>query len=71
MAACYELEGVEMALVTVEYTVTCKQSIEWPDDEMGIFNYENLELNLNTTEDDVLEIDEITSVKVNGVERDF
>ena len=54
--------------IEVEYTVTHKQTIEWPDDEFNDFDYETLECNL---EDDYGVIDDIKSVKVDGSDYEF
>lgn len=61
-----------MAKVIVKYTATFKQTLDWPDDELGDFNYENLQVNLRPSEDDETGDEfEILSVKLNGEEYDF
>jgi len=60
-----------MAKVIVEYTVKIKQTLDWPDDELGDFNYENLEANLEPTIDDVQSDYDISSVILNGEQHYF
>ncbi len=61
-----------MAKVKVTYTVVVTQTIDWPDDEMEDFDHDNLMLNLDPSHlNSDAEIDDIYSVKVNGVEHHF
>ncbi|WP_415912481.1 hypothetical protein [Neptuniibacter sp. QD37_11] len=61
-----------MAKVTVEYLTRKKQVIDWPDDEMEDFNYENLQCNLDPDKavDTGAEF-EICELKVNGKDHYF
>ena len=61
-----------MAKIRVKYTVTATQYIDWPDDEMGDFNYDNLESNLDATNlSTLLEVDDILEVEVNNEPHEF
>jgi transposase len=60
-----------MARIEVEYTVKMKQVIDWPDDELDNFCYESLECNLDIEDSSMLEIEDITEIKKNGLEHDF
>ncbi len=60
-----------MAKVIVEYMVKMKQTLHWPDDELKDFNYENLQVNLEPSVDDVAGDCDISSVKLNGQEHNF
>ena len=60
-----------MATVIVEYTVTIKQTLHWPDDELINFDYDNLTANLEPSLDDVADEYDIASVKLNGETHHF
>lgn len=62
-----------MAKVLVKYTATVLEIIDWPDDEMGDFNEDNLELNIDGLDGNIKDFtfEEILSVKVNGKEHQF
>ena len=61
-----------MAKVIVEYTAKFKQTLDWPDDELDSFNHDNLESNLEPTEDDLVSYKfEILDVKLNGKDHVF
>jgi len=55
-----------VAKIEVEYIVKVRQKIDWPDDEMDDFNYDNLDANLDPREADPIEVQDIDSIKVNG-----
>jgi hypothetical protein len=61
-----------MAKVEVTYTARITQTLDWPDDELDDFNYNNLQANLEPTEDDIdgQEFD-ILDVKLNGQDHSF
>lgn len=64
-----------MPLITVKYSKEVTETLNWPEDEMGDFDYDTLEANLsspltkNRTEE--IEYGSITSVKINGKEHEF
>ena len=60
-----------MAKIAVKYTATFVQVIDWPDDEMDSFNYENLECNIDTEKSQFTGALDIDRVEVNGVSHDF
>lgn len=61
-----------MAKVEVKYTVEMTQIIDWSDDEMEDFTYENLQVNLEPEDSQVLIFDHyIKKVIVNGEEHYF
>jgi hypothetical protein len=61
-----------MAKVEVEYTVKIKQIINWPDDEMEDFNYDNLCCNLDFDKGSAeYGSENVIDVKVNGENHDF
>lgn len=61
-----------MAQVKVQYTVKATQYIDWPEDEMDDFNYDNLECNLEPSDrSTMLEVDEITVVEVDKKPYEF
>ena len=61
-----------MAKVEVEYTVKIKQTINWPDDEMGDFTYDNLCCNLDVDEGSFEHgTEDITNVTVDGQHHAF
>lgn len=61
-----------MAKVIVEYTAKFKTTLDWPDDELKDFNYNNLQVNLTPSEDDWdgLELD-VCELKLNGMDHYF
>jgi hypothetical protein len=60
-----------VAKIEVEYIVKVRQKIDWPDDEMDDFNYDNLEANLDPNDSDPVEVENIITVKVNGKNHNF
>lgn len=60
-----------MAKIRVEYMVKIVQYIDWPDTEMGDFNHENLECNLEPERADTMDPYDITGVQVNGEPHEF
>lgn len=61
-----------MALVKVTYNVVATQYIDWPDEETYLFNYENLECNLDPHHiGNRLEIGDILDVQVDGKPFEF
>lgn len=61
-----------MAKVKVTYVATMVETIDWPDDEMDNFNYENLCVNLDPEKAASCSPDvEIETVLVNGKSHDF
>ena len=62
-----------MPKIKVTYMKEITEEIDWPEDEMDEFNYENLEANLGcgliTNED--IELSSISSVEVGGKEYQF
>ena len=54
-----------MARLSVTYTSTITEIIDWPDDEMEYLNKENLVCNLEPSEQDHTSI-EISYVKIDG-----
>jgi len=52
--------------ITVVYTASFTQVIDWPDSEKDNLSYQNLEANLNTEKSEELCIDEISDVSVDG-----
>lgn len=61
------IRGENMAKISVEYTATVQQVINWPDDELDDLNLENIECNLDISEATNITVNEITTVKKNGV----
>lgn len=57
-----------MAKIRVVYNVQCVQYVEWPDDEMEDFNYENLLCNLDVDEAKFKDVDDIINIKKDGEE---
>ena len=60
-----------MAKVTVVYTATFKQTIDWPDDELGDLTYENVEINLDPIDAVFTGELDIDDVKLNGENYEF
>ena len=60
-----------MAKIEVKYTATFIQVINWPDDALDDFNYENLEYNINPEKSQFTGDLDIDDVKVNGKEHYF
>tara|TARA_R110000851_G_scaffold84297_1_gene183830 strand:+ start:432 stop:617 length:186 start_codon:yes stop_codon:yes gene_type:complete len=61
-----------MAKIIVEYSAEFKQTLDWPDDEMGALNLDNLQANLVPCEDDLVDYEfDIKKVKLNGKDHDF
>lgn|GEM_PF-3770335 len=59
-----------MPKVKVKYTVKATQIIDWPEDEMSNFDYDNLECNLEP-EESTLTVGDIVDVQVDGKPYDF
>ncbi len=57
-----------MAKIRVEYDVKLVEFIDWPDEEMDNFNYENLHCNLDMNKSSECEIGDITSIEKNDEE---
>lgn len=57
--------------VIVEYEVKIRESIDWPDDEIQEFTYENLEANLEPSSENICHIENISSILVDGEEYYF
>lgn len=55
-----------MAKVAVKYTATFVQVIDWPDDEIEDFTYENLESNIDPVKSQFTGDLEIDKVELNG-----
>ena len=55
-----------MAKFKVKYTVTIEETINWPDDELDNFDYDNLMINLNIEEKDDYQYEEIISINKDG-----
>ena len=60
-----------MAKVSVKYTATFIQVIDWPDDELNDFNYKNLEYNIDPEKSQFTGDLDIDDVLVNGKEHYF
>lgn len=60
-----------MAKVKVTYTATFVQTIDWPDDELEDFNYNNLECNLDYMDSSATGELSIYEIKLNGKEHYF
>ena len=60
-----------MAEIKVKYTKTFEQTIDWPDDEMELFNHDSLLCNLDIDESTDSYEDGIVTVQVNGSDYDF
>ncbi|MBQ4836027.1 hypothetical protein [Pseudoalteromonas luteoviolacea] len=61
-----------MAKVEVKFLVEMSQTIDWPDDEMDNFNYENLQINCDPEQAEIESHDyELKRVAVNGNEYEF
>ena len=44
-----------MAKIKVKYAVILEEVIDWPDDEMSDFSYENLQVNLEPSDASVID----------------
>ncbi len=61
-----------MAKVKVKYAVILEQVIDWPDDEMSDFSYENLQVNLEPSDASVIDNNyDILNVEVNNKQHQF
>lgn len=60
-----------MAKIRIEYEVTLVEFIDWPDNEMGAFNYASLHSNLDINRSSECEIGHIVSIEKDGEEFDF
>lgn len=60
-----------MAKVTVKYTATFMQTIDWPDDELGDFNSDNLVANIDPNKSEFTGELEIDDLELNGKEHWF
>ncbi|MDC9565853.1 MULTISPECIES: hypothetical protein [unclassified Pseudoalteromonas] len=61
-----------MAKVKVKYAVILEQVIDWPDDEMSDFSYENLQVNLEPSDASVIDNNyDILNVEVNNKPHQF
>ena len=61
-----------MAKVNVKYAVILEQVIDWPDDEMSDFSYENLQVNLEPSDASVIDNNyDILNVEVNNKPHQF
>lgn len=62
-----------MAIVTVKYSMEVTEVLEWPDNELDLLTYENLECNLNSgmRQREEIELGSITSAEVDGQELEF
>lgn len=61
-----------MAKVKVKYAVILEQVIDWPDDEMSDFSYENLQVNLEPSDASIIDNNyDILNVEVNNKPHQF
>lgn len=60
-----------MAKVQVKYTATFVQVIDWPDDELADFNYENLELQIDPEKSQFTGDLDVDEIELNGEEHYF
>ncbi|MBB1329488.1 hypothetical protein H5087_09025 [Pseudoalteromonas sp. SR43-7] len=60
-----------MAKVKVKYLVEVEQDIDWPDDEMDDFTYDNLLWNCDTDDAHTKKVTEIVTLNVNGKPHTF
>lgn len=60
-----------MAKVAVKYAATFIQVIDWPDDELDAFNYENLEANIDHEKSNFTGDIDIDEVELNGQQHYF
>ena len=62
-----------MPKIKVTYMKEITEEIDWPEDEMTDFNYDNLEANLGCglITSDEIELNSISSVEVAGKEYQF
>jgi len=60
-----------MARIEVKYTVLMTQIIDWPDDELEDFNYDNLCANLDVDKSNEGDEFNICDVKKDGKNHDF
>ncbi len=60
-----------MAKLRVKYTMIVEQDIDWPDDELGDLNYENLMINLDHDDAHEWQVDDIQEITKNGEDFNF
>lgn len=60
-----------MAKVAVKYKATFIQVIDWPDDEMDSFSYENLEANIDPEKSNFTGDLDIDEIELNGKDHYF
>lgn len=58
-------------MLSVRYTMTVEQDIDWPDDELEDLNYENLMINLDQDEAHEWQIDDIQEITKDGEDFNF
>jgi hypothetical protein len=61
-----------MAKIQVKYSVEMSQTIDWPDDELDNFNYDNLVCSCDPDKAEVVDYNfDIQQVSLNGKPHDF
>jgi len=61
-----------MAKIKVKYAVILEEVIDWPDDEMSDFSYENLQVNLEPSDASVIDNNyDILNVEVDNKQHQF
>ena len=61
-----------MAKIKVKYIAIVEEVIDWPDDEMSDFSYENLQVNLEPSDASVIDNNyDILNVEVNNKPHQF